>query len=276
VHRYGGTDLVRRERRWPGVAVDRVRWHAPAGTTGEICKGEHQLFVSVAGSAGRLRARAADGSRYTGCSFPGAVTFVPAGCHRFAQYEGGTLDYIGIRIRPEACPRGVPAGGLRPFTNRPDPLVHRLALALDANQDGPAGSLFAESAAALLLAHLHRAGGGDDGDAPPRPSRRAIRQVVDHIEAHLHSALRISELAEVAGLEPHHFRRAFKAATGLPPHRYVTERRLARAAELLRDPNGPPIADVAARVGFSSQSHLTTAFGRQYGLTPAAYRAAHR
>src|SRR5690606_41574835 len=102
------------------------------------------------------------------------------------------------------------------------------------------------------------------------------RREVARSGAHLSSERRSSELAGDDGLEPHHSRRACRAATGLPPHRYVTERRLARAAELLRDPNGPPIADVAARVGFSSQSHLTTAFGRQYGLTPAAYRAAHR
>jgi AraC family transcriptional regulator len=280
VHSYGGTDLARRERHWPGLSVDHVRWRAAAGTTGEICKPEHQLFVSLSGSAGRLRARTADGSHYTGRSFPGAVTFVPAGCHRFAQYEGGTLEYIGIRIRPDArLQASVSSSDLRPFTNRPDPLVHRLALSLDATQVEPAGALFAESAAALLIAHLLRTSAGGSGTAAPaqaRPPLRALRRVVDHIEAHLDSDLRIVELADVAGLDPHRFRRAFKAATGLPPHRYVTERRLARAARLLRDPDGPPIADIAVRAGFSSQSHLTTAFGREYGVTPAVYRSQHR
>jgi AraC family transcriptional regulator len=102
--------------------------------------------------------------------------------------------------------------------------------------------------------------------------------VLDHIHGNLGEDLRLDGLAAVAGMDRHHFARAFKAATGTPPHRYVTERRLELAARLLRERADPPhaIADIAYRVGLSSQSHLTTAFRRRYGATPHAYRRAHR
>jgi AraC family transcriptional regulator len=265
LHRYGGVDLARQEQRWPGVAVDRVRWRAAPGTTGEICKREHQLFVSLSGSTGRMWARTADGSSYAGREFPGAVTFVPAGCSRVARYEGGTLEYIGIRIAPDRhLHPGVPVDGLHPVTNQPDPLVHRVALTLDEARRQPAASLLADSAASLLLVHLHRRATATVGAAsePAMMSQRSLRRVVDYIEAHLGSSLRLAVLADVAALESHRFRLAFKEATGLSPHRFVTQRRMERAAELLRDPGGPSIADIAAQVGMSSQSHLTTVFGR--------------
>jgi AraC family transcriptional regulator len=71
------------------------------------------------------------------------------------------------------------------------------------------------------------------------------------------------------------FCRAFKRATGRPPHSYVLEQRVQRASELLAG-SRRPIAEVALAVGFSSQSHLTTAFRKITGATPHAYRLARR
>ena len=53
----------------------------------------------------------------------------------------------------------------------------------------------------------------------------------------------------------------------------MTELRVARACELLRDPHRP-ITEVSLAVGFSSQSHLTEVFRRTLKTTPAAYRRA--
>lgn len=76
-------------------------------------------------------------------------------------------------------------------------------------------------------------------------------------------------------MDRHHFGRAFRHATGLPPHQYVTEQRIAKATELLAG-SDLPIADIAHAVGMSSQSHLTTVFRKLVGDTPAAYRRARR
>jgi AraC family transcriptional regulator len=99
-----------------------------------------------------------------------------------------------------------------------------------------------------------------------------VRRVVDYLESSLSDEISLADLAELAGLSPNHFLNAFKKATGKTPHRYLTERRVAKACELLRNPQ-TPIAVVALAVGFSSQSHFTTVFGRLKKTTPASYRA---
>lgn len=285
VHRYGGRDVARTERRWDGVGVDLVRWRTTAGATGLTERAEHQVFVTLAGSTGRTVAVTEDG-RYDGADFPGAATFVPSRHRRRSSYQAGTIDYVAIRLDPRWVARATGHDGdaleFRGFTNRPDPLVHALAVALrDDLRDGAADRLFAESLATTLSLHLVRAHSGTAANAVgPRPvpplAGPALGRVLAHIDEHLQHELRTATLAAVAGVPPHRFHRAFRNATGRPPHRYVTERRLERAARLLRAADGPAIAAVAYAVGLSSQSHLTTAFRRRYGTTPRAYREAAR
>jgi AraC-like DNA-binding protein len=66
--------------------------------------------------------------------------------------------------------------------------------------------------------------------------------------------------------------RAFTAAYGIPPHRYLTGRRVDMARHLLL--GGMPPAEVAAAVGFYDQAHLTRHFARTLGVTPARFRRA--
>ena len=99
-----------------------------------------------------------------------------------------------------------------------------------------------------------------------------LRRVIDFLDASLVSEISLGDLASVAGLSPNYFLSAFKKATGKTPHRFLTEKRVAKACELLRNPQ-LSIVDVALAVGFSSQSHFTTVFGRFMKTTPASYRA---
>jgi AraC-like DNA-binding protein len=55
------------------------------------------------------------------------------------------------------------------------------------------------------------------------------------------------------------------------PHRYVIERRINRARDLLLRKE-KTISEIAVAVGFSSQSHLTANFGRTMGVTPRKFR----
>ncbi|MBK3423861.1 helix-turn-helix transcriptional regulator, partial [Methylobacterium ajmalii] len=109
------------------------------------------------------------------------------------------------------------------------------------------------------------------------------RRTAEVIEARLAEALSLDDLAEAAGLSPFHFAKMFKASFGVPPHRYVTERRIARAKDLLG--KGLPgedfsaagresLAEVALACGFASQSHFTRRFKQATGFTPAAWRGA--
>jgi len=99
-----------------------------------------------------------------------------------------------------------------------------------------------------------------------------LRRVIDYLDASLASEISLDDLADVAGLSPNYFLSAFKKATGKTPHRFLTEKRVAKACELLSNPQ-LSIVNVALAVGFSSQSHFTTVFGRFMKTTPASYRA---
>jgi AraC family transcriptional regulator len=85
----------------------------------------------------------------------------------------------------------------------------------------------------------------------------------------------ISTLAANVGLSAFHFARAFKQATGLPPHKYQIMLRIDKAKDLLLRTR-LSIADVAASVGYEDQSHFARTFRKEVGLPPREFRRAHR
>ena len=101
------------------------------------------------------------------------------------------------------------------------------------------------------------------------PSRQ--RRVLDYMDARLGDDISLKELAAIADLSVHHFGAAFKATTGVSPHRFLMERRIQRGKELLLEP-GPSIASIAYELGFSSHSHFTFCFRKLTGTTPMRFR----
>jgi AraC family transcriptional regulator len=136
------------------------------------------------------------------------------------------------------------------------------------------GRLYGESLAVALVAHLlskyatnvphsHNHGAG-------LPAYK-LRRVVEYINDNLTEDLTLAEIARVAGMNPHYFSRAFRQSTGIPPHRYVINCRVAKAKGLLA--NGVlPLVEIGLTVGFQNQSHFTTLFHKLTGVTPKAYR----
>ena len=157
-----------------------------------------------------------------------------------------------------------------------DRVIKRIALLgrKELSEGGIGGRLYAEGLGTALAVHLLRQYG-----ASPRAqviykggiASRPLQRVIEYINENLPEALSLAELAGIAKLSPHHFASAFKDSTGISPHRYVVERRLDRARELLRR-NENSISEIAHAVGFSSQSHLTAHFRRTMGLTPRTFR----
>jgi AraC family transcriptional regulator len=115
------------------------------------------------------------------------------------------------------------------------------------------------------------------GNVRPDPTARGglapwqLRRVTDFMLAHQADNLLLADLARLVDLSPKHFARAFRQSTGMPPHRWLMERRIERARELLVVGN-VPIADIALACGFFDQSHFTTAFRRLVGTPPATFR----
>jgi AraC-like DNA-binding protein len=88
------------------------------------------------------------------------------------------------------------------------------------------------------------------------------------------AAVTLTGLAAEAGLSRFQLLRGFARDTGLPPHAYLIQRRIALARRLIE--RGAALADAAAGAGFADQSHMTRAFVRAFGLTPARYAGAVR
>jgi AraC family transcriptional regulator len=103
----------------------------------------------------------------------------------------------------------------------------------------------------------------------PRKLRKAIEFINENLDQEQTVAL--AAVAEVAQMSYFHFSRAFKQSTGVSPNVYMTERRIERAKKLLSETD-LPIADIALRTGFASQSHFTTTFRKLVWTTPKAFR----
>ena len=103
----------------------------------------------------------------------------------------------------------------------------------------------------------------------------AFRRVRAYIDEHLTERIPTHALARIAGLSLGHFGRAFKQTTGIPPHRYITQKRVAMATDLLCN-TVRALADIALDVGFADQSHFSRTYLAVTGENPSACRRRHR
>lgn len=108
-------------------------------------------------------------------------------------------------------------------------------------------------------------------------SQRNHAQWVDHAKRMLAERYRegpgLGELADAVGCSQFHLCRLFKRYTGLSIHRYLNRIRLRVALDRLTDPDRT-LADLADWLGYSSHSHFTDAFRREFGVTPTIARHA--
>lgn len=105
------------------------------------------------------------------------------------------------------------------------------------------------------------------------PARHLLR-AKDLVDARYREPLDVDTLARTARLSSAHFSREFKRAFGESPHQYLLSRRLERAAALLRATDRS-VSDICFTVGLRSVGSFTSSFGRTFGMSPTAYRAAH-
>lgn len=192
---------------------------------------------------------------------------IEAGHHRDISYfELRIPDRIYQQTFGRPCPFDV-----REKLNVDDPLTAHLAGAMMHARNTPEDRTLVDH---LTTALVIRTGGWYVSGTPPddRPLQDRIRRVVEYIEAHLAEPMMIAELSAVAHLSPYHFARSFKHVVGMPPRRFIIERRVIRAQGLIRGGKAQSFADIALASGFSSQSHMNDAFRHVLGCTPGEYR----
>lgn len=113
---------------------------------------------------------------------------------------------------------------------------------------------------------------------PQRPGARhslaAAERARQLLEESTDPAISSTELEQATGLDRYALARAFRAAFGSSPHRYLVAKRVARAQRLLSA--GAGLAEAAAGAGFADQSHFTRHFKAHLGLTPGRYISLQR
>jgi AraC family transcriptional regulator len=218
----------------------------------------------------------------------GSISLIPAGGPHRVRLSG-CKDQLHIYLEPGVVERvAAEAFDLDPARLTVPPLdglelphlrTAMAAVGAELASGGPGGPLAAESLANVLAVHLirhlsapRRLPRGRDGVLP----QGRLRAVVEYIEEHLDASPSLAQLAAVVGLNPYHFARQFKAATGLPPHQYVILRRVERAKQLLRAGTDLSLAEVALHAGFCDQSQFSRHFKRLVGVTPGRFRTPAR
>ncbi len=106
-------------------------------------------------------------------------------------------------------------------------------------------------------------------EKPLGKEKKAIQQVRHYIEEYFAEGITLNQLAQQVALSPYYLLRAFSAEVGMPPYEYLESVRIRHAQRLIE--TGKPLAEVAAEVGFSSQSHMTRQFKKIIGATPGQY-----
>jgi AraC family transcriptional regulator len=266
-------------RGWRHLAARRFH-HAPAARFAAPPLSHHLVTLFLAGAT-QLDWRLA-GRQLRGRTVPGHVMVMAAGQDNVWQWSGRP-DVLHLYLPPDyldalAAQAGMARAELIDGYDREDPLLFSLGGHVLRELQGGAATgdpLVGEALAQLVALQLLRAHCSLRPVATglPRLPAWRLRRVTELVESRLDGELTLCAMAAAAGLSPYHFSRSFKAATGRPPHRYLLERRVERARQLLRDP-AQEIAQVALAAGFASQEHMTTVFRRLTGTTPARYRRA--
>lgn len=205
------------------------------------------------------------------------LSYVPAGLRVWSRTENlrrlTHLDlHFDMSVLADRVLEGLDVAAMeRPRLKFSDDRLLSLArlIAVECRTAGTLQDLYGESLMAALLVGLLQGEAPADrkrGQLPPRQ----LRRVIDYIEENCSRVVRLQELAELTGLSTTHFCAAFKASTGVPPHKWQMRARIERAKTLLVT-SETTLATVAVTAGFSDQAHLTRVFRQVVGVTPAAW-----
>lgn len=140
------------------------------------------------------------------------------------------------------------------------------------------GAEVAGSIARRMVVPPHRAGGQAqfiEEPLPRDPDDDRVSASIDWATAHLDQAIDVATLAARASMSLRTYQRRFTAATGTSPARWLTERRVHRAQELLESTD-LSVEQICAATGFATPITLRHHFRARLGTSPTAYRRAFR
>jgi AraC family transcriptional regulator len=101
-----------------------------------------------------------------------------------------------------------------------------------------------------------------------------LRRSVEYMRQHMAHPVTTKEVAASIELSDSHFRKAFKIATGVSPHRWLLGIRVSEAQNLLKE-GVISQSEIALATGFGDQSHFSRTFQRVIGVSPRVWQRDH-
>lgn len=139
--------------------------------------------------------------------------------------------------------------------------------------DAACADAFADVVSVHIALRYGHCAGAAEPDTPL--TRQMLTRIQVFVHEHIAETILVEHLAVLVHMSASNFARVFKAATGKPPHLYVTLERVKFARTMLCEET-IPLIEVGARAVFQTQQHFTDVFHRYTGTTPRAFRLAHR
>lgn len=270
--------VFKRSAAWDGIRLEHFRFNA--GELPAHRHHEHVILISLTdGCEGELTTSSGQGIR--GTQTKGAVCVLPSGLEHKARI-GGISEHLALYVDPKLIDRAAydaHVSGtfeLAERYSRHDPVISNVGFALlsELYTEGLSGRLYAESLSNVLAVHLLRYY-TQEATVPLKfhggLTGPKLRQVTEYIADNFANEIKLSELAQVAGMSDFHFAREFKKTTGFSPHQYLINFRIERAKTYLKQ-NELTLSEVSLRSGFSHQSHFTRLFRKITGTTPKLFR----
>lgn len=181
-----------------------------------------------------------------------------------------------LALEEDIGPRPITTFDIKPGADMNDATVRGLAHALLHALSNPAQAsrIFVDHVGLALTTHMATTYGEARLPAPVHSGGLApwqLKRATEMMDARLAGDLSVAEIAGACGLSASYFTRAFKLSTGLPPYRWVLQRRIDVATSLLAD-TIIPLAEIARFCGFVDQSHFTRVFSNNRHISPGAWR----
>lgn len=280
--KYRSSTLVGDIAEWDALRVEQR--HIGPGIQNCVGRNCTELVYILSGQA-RVR-RTGDGHTQEGIARPGTSWLVPVGTHETLLELDGSVECLLIFLPAKLLEDSALADyGIDPAATQlayaggfVDPALVRIGTALNGligGGDGPVERIYADGLRRALAAHLignYTVGRWREPSRVPSLDPKKLQRVLDFIELRLGEDITLEDLAGQACLSAFHFSRLFHEATGMPPHRYVVERRIEAARKMLLSERST-LAEIALEAGFGSQANFSRTFRKLTGMTPGQYRA---
>jgi AraC-like DNA-binding protein len=195
--------------------------------------------------------------------------------------EPGVLYWLNVRRPAEGCTfLGLPEAESQTLLAALDALPHRHFRATQHTKTlfrdlfrwhdspgNPARTLRLRLAVTRLLLDVIDA----SGPRAKSPASERISEIIRLTRSHPERDFRLDDLARHARLSLSHFKKRFRAETGLSPRQFILRDKIEAAKRILHA-QSTSVTDIALDLGFVSSQYFATVFKRITGMTPSRYR----